>query len=293
MSSADGDGSSSSTSTGSATSGPTGDDTTGDSTSTTGATLGTSSTSAQDTTAGSSSSSGSETTGGSSSDSSSDSSSSGETTGGAAEACEDGGQLVLSWGLQVPGGVYPDDIPTDLDATCAFSPSATPGELPLACGKGLDLLVTVESDPPVVLPAEGQPVEVRVHRQPGPLGFPDFWVELTFEEGRRFSFVSSSVLVPNNETVELPFDMALSAADCGPFNIGTPFEPEDPCGDQMWLGLDLSLDDPLTVFHGTYGSGMSGGDEVGVWVGTARDYGVLPKFCDIAPAFFTTMVVSG
>ena len=224
--------------------------------------------------------------------SSGDSSSSegGDETGGVSTVCEDGGELVLQWGLQVPGGIYPDDIPTDLIETCAYTPA--PGALTLDC-PSVDLVVTVESTPAVDLPADAGNAAVRLHRAIGPLGFPDFWMEIDFDGERNFSFVSSSVFVPPNATVELPHGMSLSEEECGPFNIGTPFEPEDPCGDQMWLGVDLDLDVPTTVFHGTYADGTIDGDDVGVWVGTARDYGTLPQFCDFAASFFTTMVVTG
>ncbi|MCR9164030.1 MAG: hypothetical protein ACE37F_01980 [Nannocystaceae bacterium] len=222
----------------------------------------------------------------------SDSSSSDTTdeTGGMSTVCEDGGDLVLQWGLQVPGGVYPDDIPTDLVETCAYTPQV--GALALSC-PSVDLVVTVESTPAVDLPADASNVDVRLHRAVGPLGFPDFWMEIDFDGGQNFSFVSSSVFDPPNATVELPHSMALSDQDCGPFDIGTPFEPMDPCGEQMWLGVELDLDAQLTVFHGSYAAGTSAGEDVGVWVGTARDYGTLPQFCDFAPAFFTTMVVTG
>lgn len=218
------------------------------------------------------------------------SSESGDETGGVATVCEEGGELVLQWGLQVPGGIYPDDIPTDLVETCAYTPQA--GALGLDC-PSVDLVVTVESTPAVDLPAEASNVDVRLHRAVGPLGFPDFWMDIDFGGARNFSFVSSSVFAPPNATVELPHGMSLSDEDCGPFNIGTPFEPKDPCGDQMWLGVELDLDVPLTVFHGAYADGTVDGDDVGVWVGTARDYGTLPQTCDFAASFFTTMVVTG
>jgi|GEM_PF-2293449 len=232
------------------------------------------------------------TTGESSSGSSGSSSgSTGGETGGVATVCEEGGEAVLLFGIQVPGGDFPNDIPTDLVESCSFTPSLAVGEMPVACD-GLDLVFTVESTPMVDLPDVAQAVDVRLHRAPGPLGFPNFWVQLDFADGEQFSFVNSSVLPPPNATVELPYSMALSEQDCGPFNIGTPFQPEDPCGDQMWLGVDLDLDENLTVFHGAYAAGTSGGANVGVWVGSARDYGVLPKTCDFAASFFTTMVVT-
>ncbi len=244
-----------------------------------------------------SSSSGAETSGtsdASTSEGTTSTTSTGETgdeTGGVATVCEDGGALVLSWSLQVPGGVYPDDIPEDLTATCSFAPSMTAGEIPFTCD-GVDFLVAIESTPMAVLPDEAQSVEVRIHRQVGPLGFPDFWVELGFADGQRVWLINSSVLAPNNNTVELPYDMALSDQDCGPYNIGNPIQPEDPCGEQMWLGLELDLDANLTVFHGAQADGTSGGTGVGFWVATARDYGVLPKFCDFSATFYSAMVVT-
>jgi len=215
----------------------------------------------------------------------------GDETGGVATVCEDGGELVLQWSLQVPGGIYPDDIPEDLSATCSFAPSMTAGEVPLSCDD-VNLLVTIESTPAAVLPDEAQSVEVRIHRQVGPLGFPDFWVQLDFTDGRQLSLVNSSVLQPNNNTVELPYSMALSDEECGPYNIGNPLQPEDPCGEQMWLGLELDLDANLTVFHGAQADGTSEGNDVGFWVAAARDYGVLPKFCDFSATFYSAMVVT-
>ncbi len=225
-------------------------------------------------------------------DGSSSSSSGDGTTGGVATVCDEGGEFVLLWGLQVPGGIFPDDIPTDLIETCTFTPSMIAGELPIACPE-LDLLFTIESTPMAELPDAAQDVDVRLHRAPGPLGFPDFWVDLQFADGPRISLVNSSVFVPPNATVELPFDMSVSDEECGPFNVGTPFQPEDPCGEQMWLGIDLALDVPYTVFHGTHAEGVADGDDVNVWVGTARDYGVLPQFCDFSAIFFSTMVIAG
>lgn len=215
----------------------------------------------------------------------------GDETGGVATVCEDGGELVLQWSIQAPGGVFPDDIPEDLTATCSFTPSMTAGEIPLSCD-GLDLLVTIESTPVAVLPDTAQSVEVRVHRQAGPLGFPDFWVDLVFADGQALWLVSSSVLTPNNNTVELPYGMVLSEQDCGPYNIGNPLQPEDPCGEQMWLGLELDLDESLTVFHGAQADGTTAGTDVGFWVAAARDYGVLPKFCDFSATFYSAMVVT-
>ncbi|MGH1348600.1 MAG: hypothetical protein ACRBN8_44060 [Nannocystales bacterium] len=215
----------------------------------------------------------------------------GDETGGTATVCADGGEFVLQWGLQVPGGIFPDDVPEDLTATCSFTPSVAAGEIPFTCN-GVDFLVTVESTPVAALPDTAQSVEVRLHRQIGPLGFPDFWVDLEFADGQRFSFINSSVLVPNNNTVELPYGMVLSEEDCGPYNIGNPFQPEDPCGEQMWHGLRLDLDTDVTVFHGAHAEGASSGVDVGFWVATARDYGVLPKTCDFAARFYSAMVVT-
>ena len=215
----------------------------------------------------------------------------GDETGGVATVCEDGGEFVLQWSLQVPGGVYPDDIPEDLSATCSFAPSMTAGEIPFTCND-VDFVVTIGSTPMAVLPDAAQSVEVRIHRQVGPLGFPDFWVQLNFADGVQLWLVNSSVLQPSNNTVELPYGMALSEEDCGPYNIGNPIQPEDPCGDQMWLGLELDLDDDLRVFHGAQAEGASAGNDVGFWVQSARDYGVLPKFCDFSATFYSAMVLT-
>ncbi len=289
---ADGSGSSSS-STG--TEASTGDGTTpssSSSTSTSGSSSGSTSgstTAVEGSTSGSSSSGGDDTTGGDTTDGTS--STTGDETGGVATVCEEGGEFVLSWSLQVPAGTFPDDIPEDLTATCAFAPSITAGEIPFTCD-AVEFLVTIESTPMAVLPDEPQAVDVRIHRQAGPLGFPDVWVELGFADGQRISLINSSVLVPNNNTVELPYGMVLSDEDCGPYNVGNPFQPEDPCGDQMWLGLQLDLDADLTVFHGAQAEGAIDGTSVGFWVAAARDYGVLPKFCDISATFYSAMVVT-
>lgn len=265
----------------------------GSSTSTASDTTGTSG-DASSTTASSSagvSSSGSDSSGDGSSSGDSSSSSSGGEGKGIATVCEEGGEFVLGWGLQVPGGTFPDDIPSDLIATCDFAPSLDPTEIPIACAEVV-LLFTIESTPVLTLPTEPQQVDVRLHRAPGPLGFPDIWAELAFYDGPRVFVANSSVLDPASPTIELPYDMVLSEEECGPYNIGTPLEPKDNCGDQMWHGVELDLDEDATVFHGTHLMGSNEGDEVGVWVQTARDYGKLPQFCDIPVRFFSFMVVS-
>lgn len=306
MTSADGSGSSTSSSTGAeaSTGGGTNPSGSGSSGGTTGSSSG--STSGSTTVVGTSTSSssgdssstssgddttGSETTVGTTS-SAEDTGDTGDETGGVATVCEEGGELVLTWSVSVPGGTFPDDIPEDLSESCAFTPSAIAGEIPFTC-EGVDFLVTIESTPAAVLPDTAQAVEVRLHRQAGPLGFPDFWVDLGFADGERVSLISSSVLQPNNNTVEIPYSMALSEEECGPYNIGNPIQPKDPCGDQMWLGLEIDLDANLTVFHGSHAEGENDGNDVGFWVAAARDYGVLPKFCDFSATFYSAMVVTG
>lgn len=292
------EGSGSSTSSGTGVDASTGANTTATASGSTGGTTG-GSTSGSTTAVTGSSSSGSDgssssgdTTGGSTSEGTTSSTEeTGDETGGVTTVCEDGGALVLQWSLQVPGGIYPDDIPEDLTATCSFAPSMTAGELPFTCGE-VDFLVTIESTPMAALPDAAQSVDVRIHRQVGPLGFPDFWVQLDFADGEQFWLVNSSVLQPNNNTVELPYGMVLSEEECGPYNIGNPIQPEDPCGDQMWLGLELDLDNDLRVFHGAQAEGASAGNDVGFWVQSARDYGVLPKFCDFSATFYSAMVVT-
>lgn len=294
-SSADGSGTGS-TSTTDGGSGPTTSDTSGMTVSSGGATSG-SSTGAGTTTdaSGTTGSTGEETTSSTGepttgSSSSTGDESTGDETGGVATVCEDGGDLVLQWTLEVPGGTFPDDIPTDLDESCTFVPGGA-GELPIECAMA-DYLITVTSTPMVELPTEGQAVDIRIRRQVGPLGFPDFWVDLEFADGSALTLVSASVLQPSNDTVELPYAMALSESECGPFNIGNPIQPEDPCGDQMWQGVQLDLDVNLTVFHGTHSTGTTGGVDVDAWVGTARNYLALPKTCDISASFYNVMVAT-
>lgn len=241
---------------------------------------------ADETGSGSSTGDGSTTTGEGSTSTGEDSSSSG---GGTGLACEEGGELVLTWSVQVPGGVYPDDIPTDLDETCSLLAPSDPTEIRLDC-PSVDLVFMVDADPVLTLPSDAQPVAVQLRRAVGPLGFPDFWATFDFQtDGLELGLVSSSVLEPG-PGFELPFGMALSDEDCGPFTLKGPFGMVDPCGDQMWLGIDLDLDAPLTVFHGAHDAASDAGATVDAWVASARDYGDLPQFCDFAASFFTIAV---
>lgn len=212
----------------------------------------------------------------------------GTTTGGTNEVCEEGGELVLNWGIQVIDGVYPDDIPTEMDEACVLG-AAMPGQMRVDC-PSVDFFVNIESTPVIDLPDNGTALQARVHWAPGPLGFPDFWVQFDFANGLNLALAASSVLEPTTMVLDLPWEMTLSEDECGPYTLMTPFGKEDPCGDQMWLGLDLTVDDQtFTVFHGSYGEIETMNSSVQAWVGAARDYGTLPQFCDFAPAFFTTM----
>ena len=297
-STADGGGSSSTSSTGAdATTGTTGGaatseaqtTTSGGSTSSGGGDVSSSSSSSGAADESGSSTGGASTSTGEASSSSSSGEGSTSTGGGGALSCEDGGEQVVSWTLQVPGGVFPDDIPTDLDETCSLLLPTGPSEIRVDC-PSTDLVFTVETDPVLALPSNAQSVAVQLRRAVGPLGFPDFWATLEFQaDGLELGLVNSSVLDPG-PGFDLPLGMALSAEDCGPFTLTGPFGMEDPCGDQMWLGIDLDLDAPLTVFHGAHDAAPDDGATVDAWVGTARDYGDLPQFCDIAASFFAIVV---
>lgn len=220
--------------------------------------------------------------------SSGSSESSGTTTGGTNEACEDGGQFVLNWGIEVIDGTFPDDIPAEMDEMCTLG-AAMPGQIRLDC-PSVDFFVNIESTPAVTLPDSGTALQARVHQAPGPLGFPDFWMQFDFANGLNLALAASSVLEPTTMVLDLPWDMTLSEEGCGPYTLETPFGKEDPCGDQIWHGLDLSVEgQTFTVFHGTYGEIETANTTVQAWVGAARDYGTLPKFCDFSATFFTTM----
>ncbi len=217
---------------------------------------------------------------------------SGSTTGTTNEVCKMGGEFVLNWGLEVIGGQFPDDLPDDLTASCTLGMATMPGQLRVEC-PGLQFFVNIESTPAVSLPDSGETFELRFHKAPSALGFPDLWLQLDFDSGLELALGASSVLDPNTATLDLPLDLAESNQSCGPFNIEGPFGNPDPCGDQEWLGLEVSVEDEtLLGYNGSYQDLESGDTTVAFWVGSAREYLSLPKTCDISPAFYTVMTTA-
>lgn len=167
----------------------------------------------------------------------------------------------------------------------------TPPQITVEC-ESLTFGFEADTTPAIDLPDAPQNVDVRLHSQAGPFGFPEVWLQIDFQDGVRLAYQASSVLEPNNDTVELPLGMQLTDDTCGPYNVPGPFGMKDNCGDQEWFGLSVQLEsEDLTVLHGTYGT-LTDGFTAELWVQTARDYGTVPQFCDIPARFFSYLLLS-
>lgn len=211
-----------------------------------------------------------------------------DSSGGMGLDCDEGGQDIGFWLIQIVGGDFPNDLPTDLDEACTVGAS-DPNTLRLDCS-GVSFVLDLPLSPAVTLPAVGTTVDTQLHHEPGWLGWPDLWIQLDYD-GTSMFLQQSSQLAPNSGTVTLPWSMSESRDVCGPFVMESPFGP-DPCGEQNWLSLDFDVGgETLSVLSGSHGLLELADASFQAWVGQAREYLALPKTCDISPVTFNVVTL--